>query len=51
LLRQLGCDKGQGYFYSAPLAATELVQWLINKSGRAPECDSTLASQPGPTAD
>jgi diguanylate cyclase (GGDEF)-like protein len=30
LLRQLGCDKGQGYFFSKPLSAADLVQWLAS---------------------
>jgi EAL domain-containing protein (putative c-di-GMP-specific phosphodiesterase class I) len=30
LLRQLGCDKGQGYFFSKPLLAADLVQWLAS---------------------
>ncbi len=28
VVRQLGCDKGQGYFYSRPLMAADLVTWL-----------------------
>jgi diguanylate cyclase (GGDEF)-like protein len=30
LLRDLGCDKGQGYFYSKPLFSAELVKWLTS---------------------
>lgn len=29
VLRELGCDKGQGYLYSKPLPAHELTQWLL----------------------
>ncbi len=29
LLRDLGCDKGQGYLYSKPLMSEDLVQWLV----------------------
>ena len=28
LVRQLGCEKGQGYFFSKPLAAADVVGWL-----------------------
>ena len=28
IVRELGCDKGQGYLYSRPLAATEIGPWL-----------------------
>jgi len=28
VVRQLNCDKGQGYLFSRPLAAAELEQWL-----------------------
>ena len=28
ITRQLGCDKGQGYLYSRPLSAADLVSWL-----------------------
>jgi diguanylate cyclase (GGDEF)-like protein len=27
-VKRLGCDKGQGYFYSKPLPAAELADWL-----------------------
>jgi len=30
LVRALGCDKGQGYLYSKPLAANDLVTWLAS---------------------
>ncbi|NMM28953.1 MAG: bifunctional diguanylate cyclase/phosphodiesterase [Glaciimonas sp.] len=29
VVRQLKCDKGQGYLFSKPLAAAALVQWLV----------------------
>lgn len=28
LVRELGCDKGQGYFISKPLAAPDVVSWV-----------------------
>ena len=28
VVRQLGCDKGQGYLFSKPLLAADVVQWL-----------------------
>ncbi|MDE2157903.1 MAG: EAL domain-containing protein [Burkholderiales bacterium] len=36
LLRQLGCEKGQGYLYSTPLAAPALEAWLASGAGGAP---------------
>jgi EAL domain-containing protein (putative c-di-GMP-specific phosphodiesterase class I) len=30
ILAQLGCPLGQGYYYSAPLDATEALAWLRN---------------------
>jgi c-di-GMP-specific phosphodiesterase len=32
LLRAMGCPVGQGYLYSHPLTATELVEWLGRRS-------------------
>jgi EAL domain-containing protein (putative c-di-GMP-specific phosphodiesterase class I) len=28
VVRELGCEKGQGYLFSKPLSATELAAWL-----------------------
>jgi diguanylate cyclase (GGDEF)-like protein len=28
VVRELGCDKGQGYLFSRPLSADDIVQWL-----------------------
>jgi diguanylate cyclase (GGDEF)-like protein len=30
LLKKMGCDQGQGYFMSRPIAATQLVEWIAN---------------------
>jgi diguanylate cyclase (GGDEF)-like protein len=35
LVRQLGCEKGQGYHFSKPLAAADVVSWL-QRQGRGP---------------
>jgi EAL domain-containing protein (putative c-di-GMP-specific phosphodiesterase class I) len=35
LLRQLQCDRGQGYLYSHPLEAEALPQWLRARADRA----------------
>lgn len=31
-LRRLGCDIGQGYFYSPPLSATALQAWILERA-------------------
>ncbi len=36
LLNVLGCDVAQGYFYSQPLTAAELPEWLATSSPRVP---------------
>ncbi|OZB05188.1 MAG: hypothetical protein B7X54_06065, partial [Idiomarina sp. 34-48-12] len=30
VLKQLGCDTVQGFYFSRPLAAAQLEQWLTN---------------------
>ncbi len=35
LMRELDCDRGQGYLYSAPLEATELERWARRLSDQA----------------
>lgn len=37
LVRELGCEKGQGYLFSRPLSAPDLVHWL--KSNDVPSAD------------
>ena len=32
VVRQLGCDKGQGYLFSKPLTAAALTAWLTHTS-------------------
>ena len=32
LMKTLGCSKGQGYLYSKPLLAAELMNWILNRS-------------------
>ncbi len=36
LLREMGCDGAQGYLFSPPLGAPELVDWLAAYSYRNP---------------
>ena len=36
VVRELGCDKGQGYLFSRPLPAGELAAWLLAAAQRAP---------------
>ncbi|REL30408.1 EAL domain-containing protein [Thalassotalea euphylliae] len=38
LLRQFGCDIGQGYFYAKPMAFDDYLEWLTDEvNGRSPE--------------
>jgi diguanylate cyclase (GGDEF)-like protein len=37
VVRTLGCDKGQGYFWSKPLLATDLEVWL--ETDQSPRCE------------
>jgi diguanylate cyclase (GGDEF)-like protein len=37
VVRELGCEKGQGYFFSKPLLAAHLEQWL--RAEQSPVCD------------
>jgi EAL domain-containing protein (putative c-di-GMP-specific phosphodiesterase class I) len=32
LLKELGCDQGQGYYISRPMPASELQSWLLTWS-------------------
>ncbi|MGB9989708.1 bifunctional diguanylate cyclase/phosphodiesterase [Massilia sp. SM-13] len=41
LLRQLGCDQGQGYFMSRPMPADQLAGWV--QQWRAPQHEASLA--------
>ena len=38
LVRQLGCEKGQGYFFSRPLSAEDLVCWLTSQDAPDTSC-------------
>jgi EAL domain-containing protein (putative c-di-GMP-specific phosphodiesterase class I) len=31
ITRELGCDKGQGYFFSKPLSAQDLASWVVDR--------------------
>jgi diguanylate cyclase (GGDEF)-like protein len=42
VVRELGCEKGQGYFFSKPLLAANLVQWL--KAQQSPVCAEQILS-------
>ena len=45
VVRELGCEKGQGYFYSKPLLAADLVLWLSAVTAPAAHApDSLLTS-------
>jgi len=43
VVRELGCEKGQGYFFSKPLLAANLEQWL--KAEQSPVCGGINALQ------
>jgi diguanylate cyclase (GGDEF)-like protein len=42
VVRELGCEKGQGYFFSKPLLAANLEQWL--KAEESPVCEGSMLS-------
>jgi EAL domain-containing protein (putative c-di-GMP-specific phosphodiesterase class I) len=44
VVRELGCEKGQGYFFSKPLLAANLEQWLKAEQSPVEEIDNLLAS-------
>jgi diguanylate cyclase (GGDEF)-like protein len=54
VVRELGCEKGQGYFFSKPLLAVNLVQWLkaqqspvgagqMLSGSSTPDCNNALS--------
>ncbi|MEP6660006.1 MAG: EAL domain-containing protein [Acidimicrobiales bacterium] len=43
-LEEAGCDVGQGYFWSRPLPADTLLEWLAQTEGQRPERKSNVAS-------
>jgi diguanylate cyclase (GGDEF)-like protein len=45
LVKQLGCEKGQGYFFSRPLSAAELVLWLTSKDALKANCIRELSEE------
>ena len=46
-LSELGCDAGQGYFFSRPLSADGVVTWLLDRTGDAATRNRTSAPVPG----
>ena len=42
VVRELGCEKGQGYFYSKPLLAADLVLWLSAVTAPAAHAPDSL---------
>lgn len=44
LLRQLGCQKYQGYYYSQPLASTQLIKYVLNQNGMG-SCEVAVCSE------
>ena len=49
LMRQLSCDRGQGYLYGRPMAADELQRWVHGGGQASPQGDAPAA--PGTLAD
>jgi diguanylate cyclase (GGDEF)-like protein/PAS domain S-box-containing protein len=50
LLRAMHCDKGQGYLFSKPLPADELVKWLATRPQAEAEPDAGQPPAPAPQA-
>jgi EAL domain-containing protein (putative c-di-GMP-specific phosphodiesterase class I) len=49
VVRELGCEKGQGYLFSKPLSAAELAGWLTGDGpGAAASGLSWAGSSPDP---
>ena len=46
-LSELGCDAGQGYFFSRPLSADDVVAWLLDRAGAAATRRRTSTPSPG----
>ena len=48
LVRELGCEKGQGYYFSKPLSIEDLRKWLGNDPGEAAveHCEHSIARAP-----
>jgi EAL domain-containing protein (putative c-di-GMP-specific phosphodiesterase class I) len=44
LLRDLGCDHGQGFFISHPLRGTDLVPWLLERNGEHRDSEPARAA-------
>ncbi len=42
VVRELGCEKGQGYLYSKPLLAADLALWLSASTAAAAQAPDTL---------
>jgi EAL domain-containing protein (putative c-di-GMP-specific phosphodiesterase class I) len=42
-LRELGCDRGQGYLFAKPVSAATLADWIAGKSTRSTDIDRTAA--------
>ena len=47
ILRELGCEYGQGYLYARPMPAAEVVPWLAEALGLPAPPEPVVASVPG----
>jgi sensor c-di-GMP phosphodiesterase-like protein len=51
LVQRLGCDRGQGYYFSKPLLAAQLAEWVSSRMPSAGEVVVQLNQRRGGMGD
>jgi EAL domain-containing protein (putative c-di-GMP-specific phosphodiesterase class I) len=51
LVQRLGCDRGQGYYFSKPLLAAQLADWVSSRIPTAGEVVVNLSKRRGGVGD